>query len=553
MTQVNVFVKTASDRWLAWAIAAASVALFLLFGMSAYREIDLSIYTSLPEAFKSLIGISDTIDAGGLAVNVMFSTWGALTLAGVALAMGSSAIAGEERDGTMDILLANPKSRTYVLLSKTGALVLSVAVATVALWIPVHPIAALLGVEIAGLDVEALMLHLFANSLFFGILALALGAITGNKGTATGATTAILVLSFFGVGFLPLIDGGQTISKVLPWYYFDGSDPVNNGVAWGHLAVLISGSVLLLVAAIVGFNRRDLKGQSVGTTMLDRVRGNPLLNRMIGQLAGSARVSSIWVKTVYDYQVLVLITAAVMFLVQGVMMGPMYASIPDETLATFDQFPEQLLALFGGGDMSTPEGWYSLETFGLMAPGAVILVTVVMGAGALAGEESRRTMGLLLACPISRSRIVLEKMVPMVLFAFVVGFATFAGVSIGSLVADLGMSIGNIAATATLQSLIGFVFGSLALALSAATGRVSIAIYGSIGAALFFHLFNSLGALNAALADLSWLTPFSYYLGNDPLNNGMDWNGAAVLAALSVILIGLSFVLFEQRDIRQRG
>ncbi len=553
MTQVNVFVKTASDRWLAWAIAAASVALFLLFGMSAYREIDLSIYTSLPEAFKSLIGISDTIDAGGLAVNVMFSTWGALMLAGVALAMGSSAIAGEERDGTMDILLANPKSRTYVLLSKTGALVLSVAVATVALWIPVHPIAALLGVEIAGLDVEALMLHLFANSLFFGMLALALGAITGNKGTATGATTAILVLSFFGVGFLPLIDGGQTISKVLPWYYFDGSDPVNNGVAWGHLAVLISGSVLLLVAATVGFNRRDLKGQSVGTTILDRVRGNPLLNRMIGQLAGSARVSSIWVKTVYDYQVLLLITAAVMFLVQGVMMGPMYASIPDETLATFDQFPEQLLALFGGGDMSTPEGWYSLETFGLMAPGAVILVTVVMGAGALAGEESRRTMGLLLACPISRSRIVLEKIVPMVLFAFLVGFATFAGVSIGSLVADLGMSVGNIAATATLQSLIGFVFGSLALALSAATGRVSIAIYGSIGAALFFHLFNSLGALNAALADLSWLTPFSYYLGNDPLNNGMDWNGAAVLAALSVILIGLSFVLFEQRDIRQRG
>ncbi len=553
MTQVNVFVKTASDRWLAWAIAAASVALFLLFGMSAYREIDLSIYTSLPEAFKSLIGISDTIDAGGLAVNVMFSTWGALTLAGVALAMGSSAIAGEERDGTMDILLANPKSRTYVLLSKTGALVLSVAVATVALWVPVHPIAALLGVEIAGLDVEALMLHLFANSLFFGMLALALGAITGNKGTATGATTAILVLSFFGVGFLPLIDGGQTISKVLPWYYFDGSDPVNNGVAWGHLAVLISGSVLLLVAATVGFNRRDLKGQSVGTTMLDRVRGNPLLNRMIGQLAGSARVSSIWVKTVYDYQVLLLITAAVMFLVQGVMMGPMYASIPEETLATFDQFPEQLLALFGGGDMSTPEGWYSLETFGLMAPGAVILVTVVMGAGALAGEESRRTMGLLLACPISRSRIVLEKIVPMVLFAFLVGFATFAGVSIGSLVADLGMSIGNIAATATLQSLIGFVFGSLALALSAATGRVSIAIYGSIGAALFFHLFNSLGALNAALADLSWLTPFSYYLGNDPLNNGMDWTGAAVLAALSVMLIGLSFVLFEQRDIRQRG
>ena len=553
MTQVNVFVKTASDRWLGWVIAVVSVSLFLLMGMSTYREIDLSVYTSLPEAFRSLIGISDDVDVGGLAINVMFGTWGAIAMAALALAMGSSAIAGEERDGTMDILLANPKSRTYVLLSKTGALVMSVALASVAVWIPARPIAALLGVEISGLDVEALTLHLFANSVFFGLLALAIGAITGNKGTATGVTTGIMVLSFFGVGFLPLVEGGEAASKILPWYYFDGSDPVMNGVAWGHLALLGGGSVLLLVAATVGFNRRDLKGQSVGTTMLDRIRGNPLLNRMIGRLAGSARVSSIWLKTVSDYQSLVLITSAAMFLVMGVMMGPMYASIPEETLKTFDQLPEQLVALFGGGDMSTPEGWYSLETFGLMAPGAVILVTVVMGAGALAGEESRRTMGLLLACPISRNRIVLEKTIPLVLFGGVVGFVTFGGVSIGSLVADLGMSIGNIASAAALQTLVGLVFGSLSLALSAATGRTSIAVYGAIGAALFFHLLNSLGALNDGIAALAWLTPFSYYLGSDPLNTGMDWADAAVLAALSVILIGLSFVLFQRRDIRQRG
>ena len=553
MTVANVFAKTTRDRWLGWTIAAVSIGLFLLFGMATYREIDLSIYTSLPEAFRSLIGIGDDIDVGGLAVNVMFGTWGALVLAGLALAMGSSAIAGEERDGTMDILLSNPKSRSYVLLSKVGALVVLTGLASVALWIPVHPIAALLGVEIGGLDVEALTVHLFFNTLFYGLLAMAIGAMSGNKGTATGLTTAILALGFIAVGFLPLVEGGEEIRKVLPWYYFDGGDPVNNGILWGHVVLLMAGSVLFVVVAVVGFNRRDLKGQSVGTTLLDRVRSNPLLNRMIGQLAGSARVSSIWVKTVSDYQTLVLITSVVMFLMMGVMMGPMYASIPAESLEAFDQLPEQLVALFGGGDLSTPEGWYSLETFGFMAPAAVILVTVVMGAGALAGEESRRTMGLLLACPISRSRIVLEKVVPMVLFAFVVGFATFAGVSLGSLAGDLGMSIGNIAATAVLQSLIGLVFGSLALALSAALGRTSIAIYGAVGAALFFHIFNSLGALNDGLDELGWLSPFRYYLGSDPLINGMAWIDAAVLVVLSAILIGLSFVLFQRRDIRQRG
>ena len=553
MTLANIFVKTARDRWLGWAIAAVSISLFLLFGMSVYREIDLSVYTSLPEAFRSLIGIGDDIDVGGLAINVMFGTWGALVVAAIALVMGAAAIAGEERDGTMDMLLSNPKSRTFVLLSKTGALVMLAALATVALWIPVHPMAAFLGVEIGGLDVEALTLHLFVNAVFYGLLATAVGAMTGNKGTATGVTTAVMVLSFFAVGFLPLVEGGEGVRKVLPWYYFDGSDPVNNGVAWGHVALLVSASVFFLVVSIIGFDRRDLKGQSVGTTMLDRVRGNPLLNKVIGRLAGSARVSSIWLKTMSEYQTLLLITSAVMFLIMGALIGPMYASIPAETLTTFEQLPEQLMALFGGGDMSTPEGWYTLETFGLMAPVAVILVTVVMGAGALAGEESRRTMGLLLACPISRSRVVFEKAIPMVLFAIVVGFATFAGVALGSLIADLGMSIGNIAATATLQVLVGLVFGSLAFALSAGTGRTSISIYGAVGAALFFHLVNSLGALNDGIADLAWLTPFHYYLGNDPLNNGMDWVNAAVLAVLSVVLIGLSVVLFQRRDIRQHA
>jgi ABC-2 type transport system permease protein len=188
-----------------------------------------------------------------------------------------------------------------------------------------------------------------------------------------------------------------------------------------------------------------------------------------------------------------------------------------------------------------------------MAPLAVILVTAVMGAGALAGEESRRTMGLLLANPIPRSRIVLEKAATMVLFGMAVGFATFAGVALGSALGDLGMSVGNIAATSTLQALVGLVFGALALALSAGTGRTGVAVAGAAGAALAFHLLTSLADITGALSFIEWVSPFHYYLGSDPLVNGMDWGAAAVLAVLALVLIGLSFVLFQRRDIRQRG
>ena len=313
MALANIFIKTSRDRWMGWAISATSLTLMLLLAMSLYRNIDLTIYTELPVAFRSLLGISDDIDVGGLAIGYVFGSFGAIVVAAMALVMGSATIAGEERNGTMGILLANPRSRTHVLLSKAFALVLLTGATVFVMWVPVNPISAILDVEIGGLHVEALALHLYVNAVFYGMLALAIGAVTGNRDTATGATTGILVLSFFAVGLLPLVPELEDLRIAFPWYYFDGSDPAYNGIAWDHLLVLLVASLALLAVAVVGFNRRDVRGQSVGTTLFDRIRGNSLLNRLVGQIAGSARVSSIWTKTVSDYQVLLLITAAAMF------------------------------------------------------------------------------------------------------------------------------------------------------------------------------------------------------------------------------------------------
>ena len=550
MALSNTAFKVARDRWLGWLISAASLALLLLFGMATYREIDLSIYSEMPDVFRSLFGIGEGVDVGGLAIGYVMGTFGAIVVAAMALVMGSAAIAGEERNGTMNILLANPKSRTHVLLSKALALVTLTAFAVAVIWISVYPAAFMLGVEISGLEVEALAIHMYMNAVFYGMLALAIGASSGNRDTALGATTATLLVSFFAVGLLPLVEGLEGLRKLFPWYYFDGSDPVYNGFAWDHLAALACASIALLAVAVVGFRRRDLKSQSVGTSLFDRIRSNRLLNKLIGQLAGSARVSSIWVKTASDYQTLLLITSAAMFLIMGVILGPMYASLPEETRVAFHNFPEELIALFGGGELGTPEGWYTLETFGLMAPLSVILVTAVIGAGSLAGEESRRTMGLLMANPLSRSRIVIEKTVTMVLFGAAVGVATFAGVSLGSVLGNLGMSIGNLAATATLQVLVGLVFGTFALTLGAGVGRTSVAIYGAAGTALVFHLLTSLTMINDGLAGIAWLSPFNYYLTSDPLNTGMHWGNAVVLLALSVVLFGLALALFQRRDVR---
>ena len=65
-----------------------------------------------------------------------------------------------------------------------------------------------------------------------------------------------------------------------------------------------------------------------------------------------------------------------------------------------------------------------------------------------------------------------------------------------------------------------------------------MAIWGAIGAGVGLHVMNSLGEISDRVAGLQKLSPFYYYLGGDPLNNGMDWTHAAMLAAICVVLDG---------------
>jgi ABC-2 type transport system permease protein len=549
----TVISKTFLDRWKGEAIGAVTLVALFLLGMLVYRDIDLSVYTDLPEVFRSLMNIPADADVGALAYGAIYSSYGALTVTSLALSMGSASIAGEERNGTMGLLLGNPKSRTHILVSKAANVVLLTALGSILLWVGGIVVPAMLDVNITGIHVGALMLHMFAIAVFHGFLALAVGAWTGKGSLASGVTVGVMVISFFAVGILPLIDSLADGVKAFPWYYFSGSQPHVNGVAWGHLAVLGAGIVLLAVAAVVGVNRRDLRSRNSGVSIVDRLRSLPLTQKVVDRLAGSTRVSRIWTKTASEHQGILIVVAYVMFLVMGVIIGPMYKAIDEALIAMTDAFPEGMLALFGGGDLSTPEGFYQIETFGLMAPIAFMIVTMSIGSRALAGEEAKRTMGLLLANPIKRSTVVLEKTVAMVLHAAVVAVALFTGVYLGSVIGGLGMSPGNIAATTLLATLLGLVFGGLSLALSAATGLVRPSVYATVGIALVCFVANGFLPLSDSLQGLAKWQPVHYYLSSDPLINGMHWLHGALLLGMFVALVGAAVFLFDRRDLRQTG
>lgn len=547
---LSVFTFSVRDRLPGILIGSFAIALLLWFSMLVYADVDLSFYYELPPALLDSVGISpESGGVGGIAYGAMYNLMGAMMLAGLAIGIGTAAVAGEEQSGTLSLLLSNPRSRTQLVVSKIGALLTLTTIGALLLYGAGLAVPAITGTAIDGVQVGALVVHLWANALVWGMLALAIGAWTGQSTLAAGISGSFMVLSWVATSTLPMIDGGEAFARAFPWYYFNASAPEINGIAAGHLAILLGLSAVFAVVSVIGVNRRDLRSGGGAVTLFDRLRANPKTAALADRIAGQGRVSSITAKTASDHQGLTTVVGAIA-LYMALLMPIFYTFLPDGLGEFFAQLPDELIAMIGGVDMSTAQGFLQGEVFAITVPIAMIVLTASVGAKALAGEEESRTLDLLLANAIPRRRLVIDKAVAMVGLACVVGLMTFAGSVAGVLLARLDVPLVNLAATCLLVTLLGIVFGSLALLVSAATGQVRWATGAAALAGLTAYVLASFLPMSDRYADWAVLSPFHFYLGSDPLMNGMPWGDAGVLVVMSLVLIGAAIPAFDRRDLR---
>lgn len=546
----NVFSKSLRDRLGSGMIGAISLGGLTLFSLWAYQDVDISFYYDLPVGVLELMGIDpDNFGVGSMAFGAMYDFMGALIVGGIAISIGASAIAGEEQAGTFGFLLGNPVSRRGTLLAKTAGLAAIVTTMGVLLWLFAVLSARLLDVATTGVHLGAISVAITLNALLHGLLALAIGSWTGRRGLASGVAVGVMVLGYLGSGLLPLIDL-DGLAHVFPWYYYNSSSPLSNGLNGGDVAMLVGLSILFFSLAWVGIQRRDLKEKGAEVTLVDRLRSSPITQKMVERIAGSARVSGITAKTASESQGLLTVTTGIVFYM-ALLMPILFNFIPEDFVEIFATFPDALIAMIGGVDMSTPAGFVTGEVFSLTAPIAVIVLLAAVGARALAGEEESHTMGLLLANPISRGEVVAKKTLAMLAHAVIFGVVTALGCWLGVLLGGQDeISLEGILSISALLTLFGLVFGGIALLTSAATGRRKLAVWTTTGVALVTWFMFTFLPLSATAEPVASLSPFQWYLGSDPLVNGMDWTAAAMMAGLFVVLAGLSIPAFQRRDLR---
>jgi ABC-2 type transport system permease protein len=217
-----------------------------------------------------------------------------------------------------------------------------------------------------------------------------------------------------------------------------------------------------------------------------------------------------------------------------------------------EDYPKALQAFiaFGGQvDYSSAAGYLGIELFSLMVPLLFLVAAIATGAATIAGEEERGTLELLLANPVSRARVVLEKSLALALEIGGLGIVLWLALWIGALAVGMDISAEHLAAATLAAVLLAIAYGEIAVLVGAASGKRSLTIGVTAAAGVAGYLVNGLAPLVDALEGPQKLSPFYHYAAGDPLRHGLSAGHLGVLIAVALAAAAAAPWAFSRRDV----
>jgi ABC-2 type transport system permease protein len=213
-------------------------------------------------------------------------------------------------------------------------------------------------------------------------------------------------------------------------------------------------------------------------------------------------------------------------------------------------YPQGVLEAFNYNDLTSPAGYLGSSVYGLLIPLLVAVFAIAYGTRAVAGDEEAGTLDLLLAHPVSRTRVALQRFGALVAALALIGAVLWlAMLAIAGPAELVGVTAAEFAAVTIQLTLFGACLGGLAFAVGAATGRRALALGASAGVAVLAYLANGVFPQVEGLEWTRDVSPWHWYLGGEPLKNGLQAGDALLLLAVAAVLVTAGTWAFNRRDV----
>ena len=260
-------------------------------------------------------------------------------------------------------------------------------------------------------------------------------------------------------------------------------------------------------------------------------------------------LSNVFVKTLRDMRWAILAWALGLAAL-GALIVSVYAGIPQQERLLLDQLISSLPKGFLGEieSLATLNGFLSFRMFSFF-PLVLSVFTVTEASAAVAREEDRRTMDLLLSYPLSRWRAVLEKFTALVVAVLAIALVTAVGIEIAVAATGFDLPVLRVFGAVFNGAAFALLTGCIALFVSCLVGgRMTSAMVAAVFAVASYFL-NTLGTQITALEPYRVLSISYHYSASKPLTGEMAWGNLALLFGLTVALIAGSVLAFHRRDV----
>lgn len=251
-------------RWstLWWSVGMFALIFFSMIFYPVFRDQAAELQKSfdqLPDAAVQLFGGStDFFSPVGYLNSQVFYLTLPIVLGILAIVLGSSLIAREEQDRTIEHLLARPVSRSRLLVAKGVAGTIILAVVSLVVLVTTVVTAKIVDMDISLVRICAVCGVCFLMAWSFGAIAFAITCLGRARIASLGIAMVVAFGGYIVSSLATTVEWLRGPSKAFPFDYYKSESILLGTYNWKNIIFFLSIIAACAIIAWLSFRRRDL-------------------------------------------------------------------------------------------------------------------------------------------------------------------------------------------------------------------------------------------------------------------------------------------------------
>ncbi len=539
----SIWSKTLRDYRVAILAWGLGLALFGALDFAESTPTTLAAMGTLAQFFRFLGDPYQIQTAEGFITYRILELFVPLAISFWPILAGARLVRGEEERGSMDVLLATPRSRVRLLLARLAALLS--ALILIGLLFALGLLAGQAKLEGHVTVVRTLLvgLNLSLLAFFFGSLALLFSQFTLSRAVAAGWAGALLVFTML-LDSTGRVLNGSWIQYLSPFYYYNLNRPLIPSFPDQPMAAVLLASLSLLCigASLLICVRRDIGGLAFswsGRRQADNHRVASNLNQAEYALSTRSVIfQTLWRDgpTAFWWEVGVLFVCVYCFFV---------ALDAQQVLNQVIQENALLRQLVFDTPVNTNAALLGTFLFTFM-PALVVAFALTLALKWSSDLENGR-LEVLFSTPQTRGKVLLARFGANALVILVAPLVTWLVVLLGAQLAHLPVNQGRIFAASFNMLPMALIAIGLVYALA---GRLHYASLVSL-ISIYIVLAFMEELLEGTITIPVWLMDLSiFHLYGNPVFLGVNWTNFLAMTAVAVVLLLIGLFQFRRADIK---